>query len=98
LYCKGAIYQEIGTQISEKLEVGQTMRDDYKPILRWALEASRMLLWLIYGIAIAVFLSCLFNLFPLIAPILVFISGGFWRLAVLVVLFLATAILIEAIG
>jgi hypothetical protein len=74
------------------------MRKDYKPILRWALQAGRMMLWLVYGIAIAGLLSYLFGLFPLVSPLLTVISDWLWRLVVVVVVLLATAFMIDAAG
>jgi hypothetical protein len=74
------------------------MRNDYKPVLRWALQAGRMMLWLVYGVAIAALLSYLFGLFPLIFPLLTVIIDWLWRLVVVVVVLLATAFMIDATG
>jgi hypothetical protein len=74
------------------------MRKDYKPLLKWALQAGQTVLWLIYGVAIVVLLSHLFGLFSFIAPLLTLISEWLWRLAVMVIVFVVTAILIEEVG
>jgi len=74
------------------------MHNHHKPILKLALKGFQILCWVGYGIAASTFLAMLFGVMPLMTPLLLAILPWLERGASLVIVFLATAALIEATG
>jgi len=74
------------------------MRNDYKPILKLALKGFQWICWLGYGVAVSMFLAMLFGVMPLMTPLMLTMLPWFVRGVSLVMVFVATAALLEAVG
>ena len=71
--------------------------EDHGLLLRWAFKLLRYLLLILFGFAIACILSESFGTFSGIEMLLFLLKQWFWRLAVFVFCFIATAILVESL-
>ncbi len=82
---------------SVKLGTKTLKTEDYSFLLRLAFKLLKYLFLVLFGFAIACILSESFGPFPVVEMLWSSLRQWFWRLAVFVFCFIATAVLVESL-